>query len=125
MFDYVLFHRITEVGRHFQPSEKEDECEIQEHTGRLQRMRSWLKRSSDDGERQGWRPVKRHRVSTKWWIKSKDNMLRTSTAVTGLVWCQPVWEVWWQWCRVNGVEWKDAPIENLLWEKDEAVFSHA
>ena len=28
---------------------------------------------------------------------------------------------WWQWCRLNGVKWEDAPVVGLLWEDETFV----
>ena len=27
-------------------------------------------------------------------------------------------QAWWQWCRLNGVAWEDAPITGLIFEDD-------
>lgn len=50
------------------------------------RQRAWLTRGSEDGSARPatWRPIKFHRLSTKWWLVSLDNQVQTSTRFAGL-----------------------------------------
>lgn len=68
----------------------------------------WHRRHTTVANKGGWRPRRRHRVSTKKWLAVKDNMLFVGTAYSGLAsFCysqgSKAWhgELWEKWARLN------------------------
>ena len=44
----------------------------------------WMRRYSSTEKQTGWRPRRRYRVTTRKWLESKDNMIKVSSAFSGL-----------------------------------------
>eukprot|EP00971_Amphidinium_carterae_P348203 6490376-Amphidinium_carterae.1 len=49
------------------------------------RHTAWIKKRINIGGKDGWRPQKRHRTGALKWCMELDNMLKTATAVNGLL----------------------------------------